>query len=113
MTRVSLRGRGDEAALFGCHCEEHSDEATSWRTKSERSMLTKLMIAALAAAAANAAHAQEPAYPVKPVRFIVGQSPGGATDIVGRLAATKMSEALGQQVVVENRTGAAGSIGAA
>ena len=67
---------------------------------------------ALIAAAAAAAQAQEPPYPSKPVRFVVGQSPGGATDIVGRLVAAKMNESLGQNVVVENRTGAAGSIGA-
>jgi tripartite-type tricarboxylate transporter receptor subunit TctC len=52
-------------------------------------------------------------YPTKSVRFIVGQSPGGATDIVARLVGQKLGEQLGQTVVVENRTGAAGSIGAA
>ena len=62
------------------------------------------------AAAANVARAQEAAYPSKPVRFVVGQSPGGATDIVARLVADKMRDTLGQNVVVENRTGAAGSI---
>src|SRR5687768_8740169 len=73
----------------------------------------KTFLIAASALAAFGAHAQEPAYPVKPIRFIVGQAPGGATDIVGRLVASKMTEALGQNVVVENRTGAAGSIGAA
>ncbi len=52
-------------------------------------------------------------YPTKPVRVIVGQPPGGATDIIARLIAPKFGEQLGQTVVVENRTGAAGSIGAA
>jgi len=52
------------------------------------------------------------AYPTKTVRLIVGQSPGGATDIVARLVAQKLSENVRQSVIVENRTGAAGSIGA-
>lgn len=52
-------------------------------------------------------------YPTKPVRLIVGQSPGGATDIVARVVGQKLGEQLGQTIIVENRTGAAGSIGAA
>ena len=50
-------------------------------------------------------------YPNKPIRFIVPFSPGAGTDTTARLVAEKISQSLGQQVVVDNRTGAAGSIG--
>ena len=50
-------------------------------------------------------------YPVKPVRFIAPFPPGGSTDFLARIVALKMSEAMGQQVVVENRGGAGGTIG--
>ncbi len=49
-------------------------------------------------------------YPVKPGRIIAGSAPGGAVDFIGRLAAQKLSEAFGQSFVVEQRTGASGSI---
>ncbi len=55
----------------------------------------------------------ELSYPVRGVRFVVGQAPSGATDLVARGVATKLSEIVGQSVIVENRTGAAGSIAAA
>lgn len=51
------------------------------------------------------------AYPVKPVRIIIPFSPGGATDIVARITAAKLSERLGKQFIAENRTGAGGTIG--
>ncbi len=50
-------------------------------------------------------------YPSKPVRLIVPFPPGGSNDIVGRLVANDMSPLLGQQVVIDNRVGAGGSIG--
>jgi len=51
-------------------------------------------------------------YPSRPVRMIVPTSPGGANDVVARLVANQMSETLGQQVIVDNRGGAGGAIGA-
>jgi tripartite-type tricarboxylate transporter receptor subunit TctC len=69
--------------------------------------------AAIALTGVGAAHAQRTAsYPDKPLRFVVGLAPGGATDIVARMVAQKLTEALGQPVIVDNRSGAAGSIGA-
>ncbi len=69
-------------------------------------------VAALACAQTNAQGKSEANYPDKPVRFLVGQSPGGATDVVARAVAQKMTENLNLAVVVDNRTGASGSIAA-
>ncbi len=52
-------------------------------------------------------------YPAKPVRLIVASSPGSGVDILARLIAPKLSEALAQQVIVDNRAGAGGNLGAA
>lgn len=57
----------------------------------------------------NAASAQSD-FPNKPIHFVVGFAPGGPSDIISRVIGAKMSEQLGQQVVVENRTGAGGTV---
>ena len=49
-------------------------------------------------------------YPTKPVRYIVGYAAGGGTDIIARLIARKLSESMGQQVIIDNRPGAGGNI---
>lgn len=76
-------------------------------------MMKRLFTAALAAIALTAAAPQAFAeYPDKPIRFIVSFPPGGAADFLGRLYAQHLGEELGETVVVENRPGASGSIGA-
>lgn len=63
------------------------------------------------ACVAVAAQAQTAEYPTRPVRMIVPFQPGGASDVVGRIIAPRLGETLGQQIVIDNRTGASGNIG--
>lgn len=66
-------------------------------------------VAAVALITATAAFAQSD-YPNRPIKIVVGFSPGGPSDIVARIVGVKMAELMGQQLVVENRTGAGGLI---
>jgi tripartite-type tricarboxylate transporter receptor subunit TctC len=61
---------------------------------------------------AHAALAGAQTYPAKPVRYVIPMSPGSGADTIGRIVTGGMSPALGQQIVIDNRTGAAGNIGA-
>lgn len=69
-------------------------------------MLSCVAVAGLATEAAGEA------YPAKPIRMLVGFAPGGGTDVVARILAPKLTEAWGQQVVIDNRAGATGTIAA-
>jgi tripartite-type tricarboxylate transporter receptor subunit TctC len=70
-----------------------------------------LTLAALPFAVAKAASAQAQSYPSKPIRFVVPFPAGGSTDVGARLIAENLSRAFGQQVYVENKSGANGTIG--
>jgi tripartite-type tricarboxylate transporter receptor subunit TctC len=68
---------------------------------------------ALALAVALPAQASAQSWPNRPVTMVVGFAPGGGTDVLGRIVARKLSEVLGQQVVIENVGGAGGMVGSA
>ena len=76
-------------------------------------MKVALFMSALACAlGCGSAAVMAQSYPVKPVRVVIPWPPGGSNDIVGRVVAQKLSEMTGQQFVIDNRGGAAGTIGA-
>ena len=72
-----------------------------------------LMLLGCAAASLPAAAQQKDSYPVRPIRLIVAYSSGGGNDIVARLIAPQLGAAFGQQVIIDNRAGAGGTLGTA
>src|SRR5580765_8621092 len=76
-----------------------------------RLLLFALVVACGTVNAQPASSSSSSSYPSKPIRIIIPFPPGNTTDIMSRLIAPKMSERLGQQVIVENRPGASGMLG--
>src|ERR1700712_1922191 len=73
--------------------------------------LTLTVLASLLFVAHDAAAQTQGAYPTRPIRVVVPFAPGAGTDLSMRTIAPKLSEALGQQIIVDNRVGASGIVG--
>ena len=84
----------------------------SSKAPAQRAALSVFAATLLMTAVADTSAQARDDYPTRPVQMIIPFSAGGPTDIVGRVMGAKMSELLGKQFVVENRTGAGGNIGA-
>jgi tripartite-type tricarboxylate transporter receptor subunit TctC len=78
-----------------------------------RQLVARMLFGAMALLAQNVNAADTLAYPIRPIRFIMPYPVGGTIDMSGRLVAQRASDTLGQQVVVDNRTGAGGTLGTA
>jgi len=93
---------GKQAVCGGMSCVLHREETVNAAIRS--------CIFSIALLVSNAVWAQD--YPTRPVRMVAPFAPGGATDVLARLVGQKLSERWGQTVIVDNRPGAGGNIGA-
>ena len=96
--RLAFKGKG---TAFGCAVALCSRKQV---------VISQIAFSALVIFSATGTYAQT--YPTKPIRLLVGFAPGGSTDTISRIVTPRLSERLGQQVIVENRPGAAGNIAA-
>ncbi|MDH4294441.1 MAG: tripartite tricarboxylate transporter substrate-binding protein, partial [Betaproteobacteria bacterium] len=78
----------------------------------KRSIISMTLLAAATCAAWTGGATAADAYPAKSIRFLVGYAPGGGTDTMARTVAMKLSDSLGQQVIVDNRPGANANLAA-
>ena len=108
LTLTLSRPEAGEGIPTGCVSAYVQGKQFYWSLHSYKYFLIAIVLAL--AGLITGAHAQS--YPTKTVRIIVGFPPGGATDIATRAVAQKLTENFGQQVIVENRPGAASNIGA-
>src|SRR5512147_1351813 len=76
-------------------------------------LLLSLIVAAVLTGSAPGLAQTQPKFPNKPVRILVGFSPGGPVDVTARIIAPKLSDLWGQPVVIENRSGAGGTLATA
>src|SRR5262249_48352044 len=118
--RISEEGPREQCrALQGSECEAGvMAQQTSWFLRHGRGSLMRRReflkltgAAAISGVSISKASAQAETWPNKPVKLILPYAPGGATDLIGRPWAEKLSQVFGQQFVIENRGGAGGMIG--
>src|ERR1035437_2306792 len=108
---MKIRWKG-QSADHASQCFLSAGARSGRTTMKHLSQLILLVTACLLAT--GSIYAAQPAadsYPARPVRMIIPFAPGGASDFAGRILQPKLSEELGQQVVVDNRTGASGNVG--